>query len=129
METEVSTLQKLQGCPYVVRLHEAAFVGQAGPPAAAFVLLDYCQDTLVSYLKQHAFRLDEAVLLHIFLPVCRAVEAMHSLQPPLSHRHAAALVIGLCFCPACHESADCACWYSPEPLLFPAGTSRRKTSC
>ncbi|PRW33784.1 putative serine threonine- kinase [Chlorella sorokiniana] len=85
--TEVGVMERLAGCPDVVRLHEAAFGGPSGgPPTAAFVLMDYCPETLVGWAQSRAWQLDDAQLLAVALPVARAVAAMHSLQPPLAHR-------------------------------------------
>lgn len=85
--TEVGVMERLAGCPDVVRLHEAAFGGPpGGPPTAAFVLMDYCPETLVGWAQPRAWQLDDAQLLAVVLPVARAVSAMHSLQPPLAHR-------------------------------------------
>lgn len=79
-------MERLSGCPCVVRLHEAALTGPPGAPTAAFALMDFCPDTLVGFLQQRGWRLEDAELLRVALPVARAVQAMHSLSPPLAHR-------------------------------------------
>lgn len=87
MATEAGVLELLAGCPHVVRLHEAAFGGPPGAaPTSAFLLMDLCPDTLPAFLQRCNWQLDDAQLLRIFLPVCAAVAAMHSLEPPLAHR-------------------------------------------
>lgn len=89
-------MERLSGCPCVVRLHEAALAGPPGAPTAAFALMDFCPDTLVAFLQQRAWQLDDEELLRVALPVARAVQAMHSLSPPLAHRCGArARVAGL----------------------------------
>jgi hypothetical protein len=45
-------------------------------------------------------------LLAIFLPVCRAVAAMHSLRPPLAHRRAPCRTPR---CTACPAAWHCQC--------------------
>ena len=93
-------MEALEGCPHVVRLREAAFVQGAGahpgaPPSAALLLMDYCPDTLVAHLQQQRRvgqqqgllgLLRDAELLGVALAVARALQAMHSLRPPLAHR-------------------------------------------
>ena len=79
-------MQALRGCPYIVQLHEAAFNGPPPNPVSAVLLMDYCPDTLVGFLQQRSYQLDERAILAVFVPVCRAVQAMHSMQPPLAHR-------------------------------------------
>jgi AP2-associated kinase len=79
-------MEQLAGCPYIVRLHDAAVAGPPTAPTAAFVLMDFCPDTLVAFLQQRAYQVEDATLLRIAMPICRAVEAMHGLQQPLAHR-------------------------------------------
>lgn len=37
-------------------------------------------------VQARQFQLDDHAVLRAFLPVCRAVQAMHSLSPALAHR-------------------------------------------
>lgn len=52
--------------------------------------MDYCPETLVGWAQPRSWRLDDAQLAAVALPVAQAVAAMHSLQPPLAHRWVAA---------------------------------------
>lgn len=79
-------MKALRGCPYVLRLLACAFSGPDGCEEEAFLLLDLCQGTLVGYLQSRRYSLDDEGVLRAFLPICRAVQAMHSLEPPLAHR-------------------------------------------
>jgi hypothetical protein len=58
--------------------------------------MDFCPNTLVAFLQQRPQPLDNVTLMHIFLPICRAVEAMHCLVPPLAHRCAACICLRAC---------------------------------
>ncbi len=84
-------MKALRGCPYVLALRAVAFSGPAGAEDEAFMLLDLCKESLVSFLQARQFRLDDYTVLRVFLPVCRAVAAMHALDPPLAHRCGGAL--------------------------------------
>ena len=55
--------------------------------------MDLAAQTLPSFLQLHNFQLDDSTVLRIFLPVCRALQAMHSLSPPTAHRCVAAELI------------------------------------
>ena len=79
-------MRALRDCPHVLRLRAVAFGGPPGAEDEAFMLLDLCQENLVAHLAARGNRLDDAGVLRAFLPVCRAVQAMHSLDPPLAHR-------------------------------------------
>lgn len=79
-------MERLSACPCVVRLHEAALTGPPGAPTAAYALMDYCPETLVGFLQQRGWRMEEEELLRVALSVARAVQAMHTLSPPLAHR-------------------------------------------
>jgi AP2-associated kinase len=89
VQTEMAVMYALRECPFILRLRAVNFSGPAGREDEAFVLLDFCQDSLAGWLSSQAGShrpLDEAAIVGIFLPVCRAVEAMHTMDPPLAHR-------------------------------------------
>ena len=86
VQMEVGVMQALRGCPYVVALHEAALSGPPGAEEEAFLVMDLCSGTLAGEQLARGGRLDDATLLQAFLHTCRAVHAMHTLDPPLAHR-------------------------------------------
>lgn len=52
-----------------------------------FLLLDFCEETLAGHIATRGtLGLTEAEIIAAFLPVARAVAAMHSLRPPMAHR-------------------------------------------
>lgn len=80
-------MRALRDNPHALHLRAVAFSGPPGAEDEAFMLLDLCKDNLASHLAGRGpAGLGEAELLRAFLPVCRAVQAMHSLDPPLAHR-------------------------------------------
>jgi hypothetical protein len=46
-------------------------------------------------LQKAGFVLESQVILWIFLPICRAVQAMHSMDPPMAHRYACMEATGM----------------------------------
>eukprot|EP00887_Chlorella_sp_A99_P007529 scaffold2.g7529.t1 len=88
VQTEVAIMKALRDCPYIVHLVGVAYSGPPGAEVEAVVLMDLAAQPLPSVLAQLGPRLDEATLLRVFLHVCRAVQAMHALDPPVVHRRA-----------------------------------------
>jgi serine/threonine protein kinase len=89
VQTEVAVMRALADCPHALSLRDAAL--SAG---SAFLLLDYCQGTLAGHLIQRTnssgtsttSRLSNAEVTAAFLPIARAVAALHALNPPMAHR-------------------------------------------
>ena len=91
VHTEVAVMRALADCPHALSLHAAALRTDS-----AFLLLDYCQGTLASFLIEctgnnnsgHSTtsRLSNAEVTAAFLPIARAVSALHAMDPPMAHR-------------------------------------------
>lgn len=86
VQTEIDTLKKLRGSANILTLRAACFAGNGQHLTEAFVLLDLCSQSLVDYMKQQNYKISDTDVLSIFQSVCLAVQAMHHLDPPLSHR-------------------------------------------
>lgn len=85
-QTEVETLKRLRDVPTVLTLRAVAYAGIKGQEQEAFLLLDMCQDNLVTYLGKRDSQLPDNQVITIFHAVCQAVAAMHHCDPPLAHR-------------------------------------------
>ena len=84
VQTEVAVMRALTDCPYVLSLHGAAL-----GTGSAYLLLDYCHGTLAGHLIERSNtgnRLSDAEVTAAFLPIARAVAAMHAMDPPMTHR-------------------------------------------
>lgn len=80
---EIGIMDELKECPQTLSLIAAEF----GPDNnEAFVLIEYCQGNLASYLHQQGKPLELEVALSIFWEICLGVRALHSLDPPCAHR-------------------------------------------
>lgn len=49
-------------------------------------VVDYCVGNLASQLHNRGGKLSNSEVANIFVPVCKAVYAMHAGNPPLAHR-------------------------------------------
>jgi serine/threonine protein kinase len=90
VQTEVAVMRALSGCPHALSLHDAAL-----GTGSAFLLLDYCHGTLAGHLIERGTtgsstnstsRLSNAEVTAAFLPIARAVAALHAMDPPMAHR-------------------------------------------
>ncbi|KAG8391303.1 hypothetical protein BUALT_Bualt01G0173900 [Buddleja alternifolia] len=83
---EVLVMKTLKGHPNVVTLHANA-IFDMGRTKEAFLLMEYCEKSLVSVLESRgAGFFEEKQVLTIFRDVCNAVFAMHCQTPPIAHR-------------------------------------------
>lgn len=83
MYKEIGLMAELGSCPHVLSL-----VGAEVTPGEeeAYVLMEYCQQDLATFLRAQPRPLARAVVLDVFESVCLAVQAMHRLTPPTAHR-------------------------------------------
>ncbi|GFQ01296.1 probable serine/threonine-protein kinase ddb_g0280111 [Phtheirospermum japonicum] len=83
---EISVMKTLKGHPNVVTLHAHA-IFDMGRTKEAFLLMEYCEKSLVNVLENRgAGFFEEKQVLAIFRDVCNAVFAMHCQTPPIAHR-------------------------------------------
>ncbi|PIN25189.1 ARK protein kinase family [Handroanthus impetiginosus] len=83
---EISVMKALKGHPNVVTLHAHA-IFDMGRTKEAFLLMEYCEKSLVNVLESRgAGYFEEKQVLTIFRDVCNAVFAMHCQTPPIAHR-------------------------------------------
>lgn len=102
-QTEVETLKRLRDVPTVLTLRAVAYAGIKGQEQEAFLLLDMCQDNLVTYLGKRDSQLPDNQVITIFHAVCQAVAAMHHCDPPLAHRYTM-LITHVHKLPLCHAT-------------------------
>lgn len=83
---EISVMKSLKGHPNIVTLH-AHTILDVGRTKEAFLVMEYCEQSLVSVLENRgAGFFEEKQVLLIFRDVCNAVFAMHCQSPPIAHR-------------------------------------------
>ncbi|KAL0379925.1 UNVERIFIED_CONTAM: putative serine/threonine-protein kinase DDB [Sesamum angustifolium] len=83
---EISVMKTLKGHPNVVTLHAHASFDM-GRTKEAFLLMEYCEKSLVNVLESRgAGFFEEKQVLTIFRDACNAVFAMHCQTPPIAHR-------------------------------------------
>ncbi|KAL0464386.1 UNVERIFIED_CONTAM: putative serine/threonine-protein kinase DDB [Sesamum latifolium] len=83
---EISVMKTLKGHPNVVTLHAHA-IFDMGRTKEAFLLMEYCEKSLVNVLESRgAGFFEEKQVLTIFRDACNAVFAMHCQTPPIAHR-------------------------------------------
>ncbi|XP_024533487.1 probable serine/threonine-protein kinase DDB_G0280111 [Selaginella moellendorffii] len=83
---EVAVMKALRGHPNIVTLHAHAVLAN-GRTKECFLVMDYCEKTLVAVLDARgAGFFEERQLLSIFRDICNAVYAMHCQSPPIAHR-------------------------------------------
>lgn len=80
---EIGIMDELKECPQTLSLIAAEFTPDN---TEAFVLLEYCQRNLASYLHEQTKPMNLEVALSIFWEVCLGLRALHSLDPPCAHR-------------------------------------------
>ncbi|XP_058070867.1 uncharacterized protein LOC131219738 isoform X2 [Magnolia sinica] len=86
VKKEVSVMKLLKGHPNVVTLQAHSIVDM-GRTKEAFLVMDFCEKSLVSLLENRgAGYFEEKQVLLIFRDVCNAVFAMHSHSPSIAHR-------------------------------------------
>lgn len=87
---EISILKKLSGHPNVIEFISAAFIDKAktGHGMGEFLLLtELCMGgSLVDVLQARTSALTPDIVCRIFWQTCKAVNHMHSQQPPIIHR-------------------------------------------
>lgn len=113
-------MRALQPCPHVLRLHAVAFSGPKGAEQEAVLLMDLAAGSLPAHLAARGYKLDDGEVLAIFLPICRAIHAMHSLSPPVAHRCVMARAMG-----GVAQGKDCCCLHHhichlPRSCIHPA---------
>lgn len=81
VHTEVAVMRALSNCPHVLALHSAAM-----GTGSAFLLLDYCDGTLAAHMMSRGSSLSNNEVTGAFLPIARAIAAIHNLSPPMAHR-------------------------------------------
>ena len=81
VHTEVAVMRALTQCPHVLALHSAAM-----GTGSAFLLLDYCDGTLATHMISRGSSLSNTEVSAAFLPIARAIAALHGLNPPMAHR-------------------------------------------
>ena len=79
VHTEVAVMRALSSCPHILNLRGAA-LGKG----EAFLLLDFCQGTLAGLMMDRS--LSDNDVRAVFLPVARAISALHAMNPPMAHR-------------------------------------------
>lgn len=83
---EIEVMKLLKGHPNVVTLYAHSIL-DFGRTKEAFLVMEYCEKSLVSLLENKGGGFfEEKQILLIFRDVCNAVFAMHSQLPPIAHR-------------------------------------------
>lgn len=96
---EINVMKILKGHQNIVTLI-ASDVFDTGRNTEAFVLMEFCDKSLVSILENRGSGYyDEKQILLIFRDICNAVYAMHCQSPPIAHRFDFYLSIVLCLFP------------------------------
>ncbi|KAF3787813.1 putative serine/threonine-protein kinase [Nymphaea thermarum] len=86
VKKEIEVMKLLKGHPNVVTLYAHSIL-DFGRTKEAFLVMEYCEKSLVSVLESKgAGFFEEKQILLIFRDVCNAVFAMHSHLPPIAHR-------------------------------------------
>ncbi|KAK7866852.1 hypothetical protein R5R35_006024 [Gryllus longicercus] len=87
---EITILKKLSGHPNIIEFVSAAFIDKTktGHGMGEFLLLtELCMGgSLVDVLQARTTALSPDVVCRVFWQTCRAVNHMHSQQPPIIHR-------------------------------------------
>ncbi|XP_049959498.1 cyclin-G-associated kinase isoform X1 [Schistocerca serialis cubense] len=87
---EITILKKLSGHPNILQFLSAACIDKtkSGNGMTEYLLLtELCQGgTLVDVLTQRTTPLPPDIVCRVFWQTCKAVQHMHSQQPPIIHR-------------------------------------------
>lgn len=86
VKKEISIMKLLKGHPNIVTLCADA-IFDMGRTKEAFLLMEYCEKSLVNILENRGSGFfEEKQVLTIFRDICNAVFAMHCQSPPIAHR-------------------------------------------
>jgi len=83
VKVEARVMHQLRGHPHVLKLIAVAITGPKGGEDC-LMLLELCQFSLVDAARKQ--QLDPCTSLEAFHGACKAVQHMHSQNPPLTHR-------------------------------------------
>ncbi|KAL8863687.1 MAG: hypothetical protein Q9178_000370 [Gyalolechia marmorata] len=88
MRTEVETMKKLRGQPYIVTYIDSHASALKAGGYEVFLLMEYCNGGgLIDFMNTRLQnRLTESEVLKIFSDTALGVACMHYLKPPLLHR-------------------------------------------
>ncbi|CAG0910889.1 unnamed protein product, partial [Cyprideis torosa] len=78
--------RQVQGCPFILTLIGSSCRSLGGVRDEFYVLTELCSGGLIDVLQARTDPLPLPLTTKVFYQACKAVQALHSLSPPLIHR-------------------------------------------